>query len=469
MKPWVEGTWRAAHALGCLSLVTFAFLVVTTPARTASLFQLGPALTLASPLRGEVRVGPVYVGAALGVLLWAGATAALNKKPRPIPRAAVVTFGFMLALAGFVLGRACCGLAWAEVILVGAPLGALLLASLFVFNEVHRSHLALLFPVVVGCGQAAVGLGQFLLQKSLGLGLFGELELDRSLSGISVVETGEIRVLRAYGLMGHPNHLGGVLSLALLGVVGLWLTTRGPRRHAWLLPLTLITAGLVVSFSRAAWMGATAGLAASGLVYVFANRGKLWRQRVAGLLPVLSLLLLTVGALMLWRPELFVVRLTGGWAQTSPLEVGSVEKRLHEIRVAWDVIRTDPLWGVGAGRFPIAASTIAGWPAKYWLAVHNVPLWLWAESGLGAVAAWLGLGVIVIGLGWRKQWNQMGDDVLVGIWVAMGWMVSIQTISLFDYYYLPTQGLQAPIWLGLTCGLWAAGFRSSVLPETHTL
>jgi O-antigen ligase len=461
MKLWVEQAGWAAHALGRLSLVVFAFLVVTTPAGTASLFQLGPALTLTSSLRGEVRVGPVYLAAALGLVLWLGAIVALNKRPRFVPREAVVALGLMLTLSGFVLGRACCHLPWPDVLLIGAALTALLLVGSFTFLEVRQPRFALLFPLVVGCLQAGVGLGQFLLQRSLGLGWLGELGLDRSMSGISVVEAGGVRMLRAYGLTGHPNHLGGVLSLALLGAVGLWLIGVGPRRYLWLAPLTLITAGLVVSFSRAAWGGAAVGLSVLAICYGLANRGKLWRQRAAGLWPVLCVIALTVGLFVLWRPEMFRVRLTGSVAGTSPLEIGSVERRLNEVRIAWDVIRAHPLWGVGTGRFPVAASAISDWPAEYWLAVHNVPLWLWAEDGLGAVAAWLGLGVLVVGLGWRKQWHQTGNCAPIGVLVAMGWMVSIQTISLFDYYYLPTQGLQAPLWLGLTCGLWAAGFSPS--------
>jgi len=83
-------------------------------------------------------------------------------------------------------------------------------------------------------------------------------------SGVSVIETGSGRFLRGYGMFPHPNMLGGSLAIAIILGAG-WLAMASQQLQRWqrlfcLVALALCSAGLVASFSRAAWLATSIGL-----------------------------------------------------------------------------------------------------------------------------------------------------------------------------------------------------------------
>ena len=80
--------------------------------------------------------------------------------------------------------------------------------------------------------QAAVGWPQFLLGHSIGLEQLGEYRLEAAWQGVSVVMMGQARLLRAYGLTGHPNQLGGYLMFSIPILAGYLLQTQRMRRSS---------------------------------------------------------------------------------------------------------------------------------------------------------------------------------------------------------------------------------------------
>jgi hypothetical protein len=70
--------------------------------------------------------------------------------------------------------------------------------------------------------QAVVGVGQAWLGHSIGLSWLGEADLDPSVRGTSIVESGGQRFLRAYGLTVHPNVLGGFDGLRVGAADTIW-------------------------------------------------------------------------------------------------------------------------------------------------------------------------------------------------------------------------------------------------------
>ena len=89
--------------------------------------------------------------------------------------------------------------------------------------------------------------------------------MDAAWPGASVVMVGEERWLRAYGLSQHPNLLAGCLMAMLLVVIGYYLMQCDWHRIPLLLALGLGFAGLLLTFSRAAWLGTLLG---SGALFV---------------------------------------------------------------------------------------------------------------------------------------------------------------------------------------------------------
>ena len=122
----------------------------------------------------------------------------------------------------------------------------------------------------------------------------------------------------------------------------------------------------------------------------------------------------------------------------SSLEHWSLADRARDLRRAVDIIQRWPVWGVGTRRYVIAAAQVSGDRAFEGLLVDSVPLVLWAENGVTAPVAWLGLGLLVVWLGCRGRSSATPDPDLA---LATSWFASIQVVCLFQAFFWPTQEL----------------------------
>ena len=241
-------------------------------------------------------------------------------------------------------------------------------------------------------------------QGPIGLTMIGEFPIFIEWSEVSIVQAGDVRWLRPYGLLSHPNALGGVLALGLLAC-GVWNISR--RRELWLVGTLSGLFGLWVlglTFSRSAWLG----LAGGAMVMCLLG----WRARLAinrRRVVITAGLVLITGVLFVALYAPFLVARTG--LTEEPVEQRSVSDRLVFLDFARQAIEESPILGVGIGNFP--------WKASYYLTftdfdlkgnnVHNIYLSAWAE--MGTVGLLLYAGGLVSGL-WaacRRLWRQPGS------------------------------------------------------------
>lgn len=76
--------------------------------------------------------------------------------------------------------------------------------------------------MLIGTINSIVAIAQFLAQHSIGVRFLGESIIGTDISGVAKLVIGENIVLRAYGLMPHPNILGGLLLVTIvLTILGL--------------------------------------------------------------------------------------------------------------------------------------------------------------------------------------------------------------------------------------------------------
>jgi hypothetical protein len=122
---------------------------------------------------------------------------------------------------------------------------AFLLYWILIHHDLQIERLSRYFIVGL-CLHALVGLIQFMARRPLGLP--GELALEVDQFGAARIAAGGVRWLRAYGLTFHPNVLGGFLMAGL--ILSLPMTRRLSTYLAWI----LIGLGLLLSFSRSAWL-----------------------------------------------------------------------------------------------------------------------------------------------------------------------------------------------------------------------
>ncbi|HET7375643.1 MAG TPA: O-antigen ligase family protein, partial [Anaerolineae bacterium] len=245
---------------------------------------------------------------------------------------------------------------------------------------------------------SAVGLAQFALQRSVGLTLFGELQLGLTVAGASVIGTDNLHLLRLYGLSGHPNVIGGFAAVAL--VWGLSLMARSARR--WL-PVILVAwligwLTLLLSFSRSAWLGIAVAL---GLIAVLTFRQLVYRHYAGRILAVVGMIVASIALLTIRFRPFIVERLTT--PQSSTLETTSLDDRIDLMHAAFELIALRPLTGVGIGNFIASSQTFIGTAAEFdW--VHNVPLLITSELGVPGLALWL-IGLAAIWNGFRRSYR----------------------------------------------------------------
>ncbi|MBI5933685.1 MAG: O-antigen ligase family protein [Chloroflexi bacterium] len=254
--------------------------------------------------------------------------------------------------------------------------------------------------------------------------------LEPFTKGASILNlpNGEL-VLRAYGTLPHPNILGGLILLCLLGPVALFLRKERPNWFA----LFLIAAGshaLVLTFSRSAWLALAAFVAILFLKSKFLGAQK--TMIVIGvIIATFALTLFPLRAQTLSRVSS---------ASTTEL---AVTGRFWLIEHGLKMTSERPFTGVGIGSFIILLAKREG-QYNFVEPVHNIPLLALTELGL---AGFLLLAWVAIEIGRRIYRMQQPNAILISAVLA-----GIGIIALLDHYFWTL----APgrIMLSLAVGLW---------------
>lgn len=86
------------------------------------------------------------------------------------------------------------------------------------FNFKYKEIIRYFFLTIVGISviQSIIAINQVIIQKSVGLGALRESFISPSLPGVAKVILGGDKYIRAYGLMPHPNILGGFLLFSIV-------------------------------------------------------------------------------------------------------------------------------------------------------------------------------------------------------------------------------------------------------------
>lgn len=443
--------WRSghgetvAHLADRLAWYAFAILVVASP--LAARFDLRErSVDLVAPVYTDFLLPWTYVGMLGIVALWAVSLVcrprAVDVGPRfiwlPLVGLAVVAIAGVPGsidppLAAFNVAR----------LLVVVGLGV------YVVNEIDGlERLAVPIMLMIGL-EAAIGFGQVVLQRSLGLQWLNEIRMDVNTSNSSVVGAADgSRWLRAYGLTAHPNILGGILAFALL----LLAAVQGENRRARAVRLAVLGLGaalLFLTFSRAAWVGFAVGLAvAVVMLAVRGDREGIRRWAAAAAVTALVGLVLAVP---------FAAQLGARATITGPVptEIRSIDERIALIDLTLAVVAERPFLGTGLGTLPLAMAEGEPDFAFAYQPAHLVPLDVAAETGLVGLACYLVLAVApwVALVRIRSRWTR-----------SLAWtsaaLAAVTVVGLFDFYtWGPTAGRT---WAIIVLALWVVAYRGAL-------
>ncbi len=299
--------------------------------------------------------------------------------------------------------------------------------------------------LLAGAAQAALGIYQFLTRSGPeGFILMG-------------------RFMRAYGSFEQPNPFAGYLGLvAPLGFAfAMTLFERKtalstPRWLGWLAlgSLVLTTMGIVMSWSRGAWLAFAAALGAMNML----------RSRRGALLFTLLVLLIALAGLLgslRLLPTAIIQRLTSFVPFATVQDVRAAEitdenyavlERLAHWESALAMWRDHPWIGVGFGNYDVAYPTYAlpKWPMALGHA-HNYYLNIAAETGL--------LGLI----GYLALWGSAGWNLVQAIRCApdasskalalgaFGMLIHVSVHNLLDNLWVHNIYIYVAMVLGLAC------------------
>jgi hypothetical protein len=285
--------------------------------------------------------------------------------------------------------------------------------------------------------QAALGIYQFLAQKSFVCKYFGLAQHDAYTPGTSVIETFSGRWLRAYGGFDHPNIFGGVLVIALI-LTGYLLARKKVIRSKQEIGESIFLfifyfialISLFFTFSRAAWLAYGAGLLIL-LVALIIQKDRWILGRFLALL-FFSIIMLFIIAYP-YR-DLLHVRIAG----ETRLEQKSLSERQEYLIQAKDLIKENLLFGVGTGNYVSALERQDQNKKPIWIyqPVHNVLLLLWAESGVFAFVSFLAFLFFLIKKNRRAVFSGAVFMAIIILLLLDHWLLSLPFGVLFLFFIL---------------------------------
>ena len=359
-----------------------------------------------------------------------------------------------LTLAGWVSLAA----SWDAPLTVyhGIRLSALFLFFLFIVNEISSPAWVIVPVGIQVLFQSAIAVEQSLSQHDLGWQWLGEYKLDPLWQGVSVLEAGGDRFLRAYGLSDHPNILGGCLAFGLLILLAAFVCQKEAGRR-WLIALVMIPASiaLLLTFSRSAWLAFFIGsLLIVGIEVIKRDFSVLKRTAILA-----SVCLLASSPFIFRNMAYLSARFnTGNSFVENRVENGSIIERAYLFDSANRIFIDHALTGVGLGVSAVALkAAYPVFPLNY-QPPHFTLLAAAFEVGiLGAVFYFLLLIFpIMIFVLQRNHFIDKPEVV-----AAFALLISIAVIGLFDYYtWLLVPGR---LWQWTAWGLWSAALTKHEL------
>lgn len=325
--------------------------------------------------------------------------------------------------------------------------------------------------------QAVLGVYQYLTQQSFGLKILGEEFLRPGIKGIAeFVSQGvlnpaffhlspilrpisELTVnIRAYGTMPHPNVLAGFLFAALL--INLYLLYVSREKLILSASLVLVSTGLVVTFSRLAWV--LAGLAMVvwfGLIFARIRRPQIEQMKTGALTPetthyqparlglIVVVLLVALGLNLVLFSGQIRDRLGAGEVggrQNYATDESLINRELYN-GIAWQMIKHQPVFGVGLKNFIVNMDAYAAERLLPYLhqPVHNIYLLIAAESGILALLVFL---IFLFYIVRHAFTNQKNPVLRYTLFLLLGGFL---VIGLFDHYLWTIQQGSLMFWVVL--------------------
>jgi O-antigen ligase len=374
------------------------FLWLRGPARIASMLVFGIALTVPVNLdfnlfvRNHVGGAPsitvslTVLGFVLFYIVWAHRTATgVQARTFAIHRPITIAAITLLAVTPISLVNAAdstlVALEWVRLLCL--VMSMLAVMSLQEERLVRLWIVALSVQVVI---QACLAAMQYFLKRSLGLSMFGEEALVEQNIGYVVN--------RATGTIGHPNILSYFFEIMLPIMWGLALTRQRVLYRWWFaLACGAGIVGIMTTLSRGSWLTLPVSFT---IVFVMVYGRRIVRVKSAA-----GGFLLGCGVLVALYFAYPTIE-----KRFTHTDYKSSASRAPLNRAAWSIVEQFPVAGVGLNNFAESFKVYDTTGNSrifrgYRHVVHNLYLWIWAETGTIGLIAYLMPFLVTIWVAWR--------------------------------------------------------------------
>ncbi len=323
----------------------------------------------------------------------------------------------------------------------------LFLFYLMVVNEILPTNKMILCFVVGMSFQSVLAILQYLIQGSVGLHFLGEPIAGAQTLGVAKIDIAGIKILRSFGTFSHANVLGGALFVAVV----LSFKAFAERMKFGVPVICLLFAGLVLSFSRSAFM---ALVLACLIFFVFYGRKISKKVFVVGsALLVFFLVVFNVGAVFFQR---FLFE-----------DLQSSQERLMYLQMSFEMFKNYP-FGVGLGGFTEFMGFLSTIKLTPWLyqPVHNIFLLVTNESGFlgGSIFLLIFIVSFLKLIAFKSKSNSKKEELEKILY--LGLLVGITLIGLIDHYFITIY--QGQVLLFFYFGLVSSFVSKSLLPRKNS-
>jgi putative inorganic carbon (HCO3(-)) transporter len=204
-------------------------------------------------------------------------------------------------------------------------------------------------------------------------------------------------VVRVGGTVGPPNSAAAYLTLLIAPALSVLLTNAARSTKVIATCCAALGAmAMVPTQSRGGWLAALLSL---GFLWIATARRDLRTLAV----PIVTAILIALVVAL--AGDTITTRLTSD-------DQGSAQSRFPLMQTAMEIIRDQPILGVGPNNYSTAMKqygAVYGYWGDWVYTVHNKFLLVWAETGLGGLVSFIWFLAATINLGW-KGWSA-GDPL----------------------------------------------------------
>ncbi len=306
--------------------------------------------------------------------------------------------------------------------------------------KIKFKRLAQIF-VASGLFQSIIALGQYINQKDLGLRLLTESPLRIGISGVAKIIVDDLKFIRPYGGLPHPNLLAVFLFTSIFFLYWLWLRKEHSlnKNYFFFFIFGILFFTLCFTFSR---IIIAVFVIVSFVYFIF-----IFKQSLQDKNRKLSRKVIKIFVLFLVLCSLFSVfawpEVSSRW-QISLTEQSITLRNLYN-QTAFFIIKEHPVIGIGLGNFVAEMKEIFDLLGAWTLQpVHNLYLLIASELGLIGLIVFL---MFVFQL--TRQAKEQKAKNRQQYYLLLCLVSCFLFLGLFDHYFWTLQQGQILFWLVL--------------------